>query len=207
MEKKCIRGKSVENATGQNRNTICLNGQWKNIFKTQCKDYYWEFVNQITHIPKAQYKWNEYMSIDPAAWPDFYQLPYLITRDTSLQSFQYKIIHRFFPCNYTLSIWYKDHAECCNVCKNETDHLEHYFFSCSQLNIFWTGIERWWLQTLDISVRLNSQHVIFGLINAFDDPIIDIFNLCILIAKWHIYKCKKDNDQPSFNTCPEYIQL
>jgi len=202
--KKCIKGKAVESRTCQKRHSINLNGRWKNVFNAQCRDYYWEFVSKFPYVPKAQYKWHEYMAIDQAAWPDYYQLPYLITRDTTLQSFQYKILHRFFPCNYTLSIWYKDQSAFCNVCKNETDHLEHYFFSCPHLSIFWTSIERWWLKSLDISVRLDTQIVMFGLVNAFDDRIIDIFNLSILIAKWHIYRCKKDNDEPSFY---EYLRL
>jgi len=201
--KKCVKGKPVDSSIKLKNDMVCVKGQWKTILKTQCKDFYWEFVSRLAQAPTAEQKWNKYMYIDQAEWPDLYQLPYLTTRDTALQSFQYRILHRFFPCNYTLSIWYSDHTACCNSC-DEVDYLEHYFFSCPQLDIFWGSIERWWLQILEITVSLNSKCVLFGLINFEDDAIIDIFNLCILLGKWHIYNCKQNNENPSFY---EYLRL
>ena len=70
--------------------------------------------------------------------------------------------------------------------------------------MLWKGIERWWLQILQTSVKLNSAYVLFGIVNTEDDSIIDIFNLCILLAKWHIYNCKKNNGEPSFL---EYLKM
>ena len=38
----------------------------------------------------------------------------------------------------------------------------------------------------------------FGITNTDNDEVIDIFTLCLLLSKWHIYTCKKGGDTPSF---------
>ena len=194
--KKLVMDKPVKNDSVMTKeNMILLGGQWSPLAKATCKDFYKEFVIREKQIPKAQLKWNNNYTND-LEWPEIYKLPYLTTRDTALQSFQYKILHRFFPCNYTLSIWYGDQSPTCSNCENE-DNLEHYFFLCSTIQQFWTGIEKWWLQALHSSVSLNPCHVLFGLVNPGEDIVINIFNLCILYGKWHIFKCKQNGSNPS----------
>ena len=56
---------------------------------------------------------------------------------TDIYSFQYKIINRFFPCNYKLSIWYSEISNMCQSCCKEVDTLVHYFVYCADVVIFW----------------------------------------------------------------------
>ena len=46
-------------------------------------------------------------------------------------------------------------------------------------------------------MKLSAKYVLLGIPNHNDDKYIDIFNLCILYAKWYIYQCKL-NDQKLF---------
>lgn len=154
-------------------------------------------------MSKSEEKWKSYLHTEYTHWQDHYVIPFNVCRETSLQTFQYKIFHRFFPCNYTLSIWYKDKNKVCNYC-NETDYLDHYFFSCSYVKPLWLSIQGWWQTTLEMSIQLNASCILLGLPNPNGDNTIDILNLCILYAKWYIFACKKDN---VLLFLPNYIKI
>ena len=51
------------------------------------------------------------------------------TTETFLQSLQFKIIHRYFPCNYRLHLWNIVEDSKCTYC-NIVDTLNHYFAEC-----------------------------------------------------------------------------
>ena len=170
---------------------IKIKDKMKDIKDMTCKDIYWEYISSVGAHPTAEAKWAEYIDLDED-WEHLYVIPYRVCRETYLQSFQFKIVNRFFPCNYTLSKWYKEQSPQCNQCDG-IDYLEHYFYLCEPVNSFIHSMERWWLSTLEVSMKLNAKYVLFGIPNHNDDMFIDIFNLCILYAKWYIYQCKQNN--------------
>ena len=170
-----------------------INDVTYNLDNIKCKDYYWEFTSLLSMVPTCEQKWSKYLEMEGMCWQDIYTIPFTVTRETYVQSFQYKILHRFYPCNYTLSNWYKDHSPTCSYC-DDIDFLEHYFFECIELKGFWQSVEYWWKSTLSVTFKLKSCNVIFGIVNSFQDPIIDIINYCILYAKYYIHlkKTKKE---------------
>ncbi len=89
-------------------------------------------------------KWTETYDIDDTDWQEIFMLPYTICNETDLQSFQYKIINRFLPCNYTLSIWYNNILETCQYCHNNIDTLVHYFVHCQDVTVFRKQFEKMW---------------------------------------------------------------
>ena len=105
---------------------------------------------------------------------------------------QYRILHRFYPCNYLVAKWSGEVQETCQFC-NVKDLLEHYFYECKELTLFWNGLAKWWLINLGCTFKLNAEYVIFGLNNEFKDETLDIVNYCILIAKSYIVECKKNS--------------
>ena len=169
-----------------NAMTVTLNDQCKSIETVTCNDFYWEFISQIPAEPSSQKKWKKYLDTSDIEWEYLYKLPYILTRATVIQSFQYKIFHRFYPCNYMLSIWFKNESSLCNFCNEEIDYLEHFFYSCKDTNHFWNKMEQWWQVKFKTSIKLDKKLVLFGMPNLLNDHMINIFNLCILWAKWYI---------------------
>ena len=66
----------------------------------------------------AQYTWEElyyyYYDFD---WKYIYTLPYRVARETSIQSLQYKILHRYIGCNDNMFKWGKREDKLCVNCK------------------------------------------------------------------------------------------
>ena len=156
------------------------------------KDFYWNFIEKIRKKPKAEEKWNKYIEMENDNWSDYHIAPYIITRDTALQSMQYKIIHRFYPCNYTLSVWYKDKSSKCNYC-DQVDYLEHYFYECGSVHSFWCSLQKWWKNSFGVNFALDAKVVLFGLYNPDSDNVLNAINYCILLAKWYIAECRRNS--------------
>ena len=173
---------------------VNIEGKYIDIDNIKCKQTYRAFISLLKQDPTAVHKWRETYDIDQDTWKYYFMLPFNVCIDTELQSLQYKIIHRFFPCNYTLSIWFDDIQSLCqlNGCTGKVDTLQHYFFYCTSVAEFWNAFMRFWRIQVGFSFALNELDVIFGVLNPFNYNQIDVLNYCIFYAKLYIYKCKSD---------------
>ena len=176
-----------------------------NISTLRCKDFYWEFISLIDSVPCSELKWSEYFGLNVINWEDYYVIPYNVCRETFLQSFQYKIQHRYYPCNYTLSIWYVAHSSKCDIC-DAVDNLEHFFFYCQTVRALWSMIIVWWRNIIGFSINISSFDVLFGIPNENGDKSIDFMNLSILYGKYYIHMCKKNNSQIFFMDYIKYVK-
>ena len=173
--------------------SICVTINKKSIplEKLTCKDVYWDYIREISDIPKAEKKWEKYLNLNDFVWQEYYYIPYIVCRETHIQSLQYKIFNRFFPCRYTLSIWYENESPYCNCCNESIDLLEHYFYYCPDVYLFWKSLMTWWSKTFDINIPIDVTSVLFGIPNFGNDKVLYFMNFCLIYAKWYIYCSKK----------------
>ena len=173
---------------------VKIGNSWKPIEKLYCKELYWEYVNRIVEKPTAIHKWEEsfyYINFD---WKYTFTMPYVTCKETSLQSLQYKILHRFFPCNYIVHKWYPHHSALCSDCNLE-DTIEHYFYECSIALKFWIQFYKWWKNVTLCNINLCLHDIIFGVFNPTNCLLIKSLNFCILLGKSFIYKKKKKSQE------------
>ena len=89
-------------------------------------DIYNLFRNEIADAPTVEKKLKKCFSADIDTTLIYSKLPYKITRSTTLQYFQYKVTHGYFPTNAHLNkIKIKD-TNLCELCV-EVDTLDHFF--------------------------------------------------------------------------------
>ena len=174
------------------------------LVEMKCKDFTILFLDKISQQPAAEEKWNEIFTPNLLDWHVYYKLPYVVTRDTGLQSLQYKIIHRIFPCNYWLSIW-NNVSELCNYC-NQKDTLQHYFYLCRTLQPLWKSLSKWWLNNLGCTFNLSEKEILLGIDNVNSDDMIDSINYCILVVKSYIRECRQSGQAPNLYGCLHFIK-
>ena len=140
------------------------------------------------------------MKLGEDEWGSIFRLPYRICSETDLQAFQYKIINRFFPCNYTLSIWYSDITNICQYCHQQSDTLVYYFVFCTEsvVAMFWKQFGKMWKRIFEFWFPLSELDILFGIQNETCDKIIDTLNYCVLFAKFYIYGTKKSESKVFF---------
>jgi hypothetical protein len=170
--------------TEQYQYSIMCDGNIRDLLTTSTKHIYNAYVKINYEKPTAVAKWEEnYCLYDD--WKQIFKLPYSCTRETQLQAFQYRILHRFLTCNKWLNDRSLVDSNMCNYCDN-IDTIEHYIFECANVKQFWSKLENWWNDTSKHKAILTLKHVIFGLyydINHFAN-----INYIILLAKFYIYR-------------------
>ena len=154
---------------------------------TQCKDYYKEFVNIKGERPTALYRWEEMYYYADFDWPVLFKISYKFTRETDVQSLQFKIINRYIPCKENLYLWGKESSNKCGLC-NEIDTIEHFFAQCSYNRVFWQRVSTLVQRALDINIKLYDLDIIFGLPG--EEDVFQIINFCILYGKKYIFDCR-----------------
>ncbi len=143
------------------------------------------FDVRAIHTPlTALDRWQGIYCIEENNWSDTFKLSYFCTRETKLQSLQFKIMHRIIPCKK----WLRDkkviNSPSCEMCKE--DDMTHHFTECSGLNNLWNIFENWWNRTSTYQIQLSNKLIMFGIY--YDDTFYKNVNYVILLAKWYIHR-------------------
>ncbi len=122
-----------------------------------------------------------------------FKIPFLCTRETSIQTFQYKVIHRTLPSNEWLKNIRIKTNDIWSYCNN-INTISHFRINCNSNKLFWKGWARWWLSITSFNIRMEEhihESILFGFSESSDNVI--VINYCILYAKQYIYLEKLNN--------------
>jgi hypothetical protein len=139
-------------------------------------------------------KLQQELGIAEDEWEAILTIPKCITH-TKIQVFQYKLLFNLLPCNLYLNRISKSDTDRCLVC-NKLDDAAHYLFECPRVVPFWNSFMNWWNTMTTGTTYLDKRSAITGFIGK--NPELQTLNACLLIAKWHIYKCNLKESQPFF---------
>jgi hypothetical protein len=165
-----------------------------------CNNIYCFFVETKKRLPTCITKWQEtypkFNDADHRLWENIFSLSFKITRETKLQSFQYKLIHRIISCRKRLfNIKIVDDPACL-FCESKIDDLKHFMLSCPKAKSFWQSFFAWWNRLSEVKIPLDyldlGESILFGF--QIDEEVFSVLNYCILIAKFYVYKQKLFQD-------------
>ena len=125
-------------------------------------------------------------------WGKIYLLPRVTTIDSSLRSFQYKILNNTLYLNERLFKFNIVDSPLCSLCKQENESVIHLFAICSEARSLWDQLSTWTSsQNIILPPNLVPQVVILGV---WDGKIqnLTLVNHLILIFKRYIYLKRKD---------------
>ena len=156
------------------------------ICKASTKMIYESIIISKYVRPTALIKWSEQFEIDESDWSSIFQLPFKTTRETKLQTLQYKLIHRIIPCKKWLFNQKVISYPYCTSCSEECiENIQHLFIQCSKPKEFWKNLESWWNRSLEPKIQLTNKHILFGIYYDLHDFI--TVNYIIILAKWFIF--------------------
>ena len=109
-----------------------------------------------------------------------YSLPFLITKDSKLIAFQFKIIHHILPTKSSLFRAGITESDICSLCAIEKQTLNHLLYHC-------TGdrFTSWWYQKFKQVLFLTESNILYGWHNNIKNK--QALNVTLLIAKFHIF--------------------
>ena len=133
---------------------------------------------------------------------NIYGLPFNCVKETKIQCFQYKLLHRILPSNkFLYQIRYIDKPNC-SFCDNEDETLEHLFFQCQYVFSLWESLKVYLQVNIDLNLNLSLQTILFGIV---DQTSAKSANYIILMTKYYIYLCKCNNSKLNVNTALKFI--
>ena len=91
-----------------------------------------------------------------------YTLPFLITKDSKLIAFQYKIIHHILPTKSSLFRAGITDSDICFLCATEKQTINHLLYHCTVSKAFWDRFTSWWYQKFKQVVNLNESNILYG---------------------------------------------
>jgi len=128
------------------------------------------------------------MDAPDTLWEDIFCTSFRTTRETKLQSLQFKLIYRVIPCAKRLYDWKLKENPNCKYC-NECDDLRHFFLRCNVVEAFWKNFFNWWDNLGILKIILDEfieESILFGFWSNLEA--IKVLNYLILQAKFYIYR-------------------
>ena len=177
---------------------IHFNGTLLPLNKCTTRFIYECYVQTKYVTPTSVLKWktlHEDFDMSEEEWTDVFLRPYICLRETKLQSFQYKIIHRIINCNKKLFDMRIKNSPLCTYC-DQTDDIGHFFFLCKDVYEFWREICTWWntldYDGVDFPAYPNVKTIIFGSQDVTEG--VAVLNFCIFHIKYYIYRQRLFHD-------------
>ena len=101
---------------------------WKNIIqKVTSKELYWIIITTVEHKPTSQ-KYSEKkfsnLSLD---WKEIYMTVRIVSSNTNMRCFQYKVLSNAHFPNKKLFLFKKSNLPSCSFCKEEDETVFHLF--------------------------------------------------------------------------------
>ena len=160
------------------------------------KEIYNKLICEKITEPTATNKWLvSYPFLEKINWKAIYEIPFSITKETYLHTFQFKILNRIMNCNEKLKTWAIKTSEKCSYC-DHCDTIEHHLFECHTSRKLWDQLEKWFADTLQIFHEFTICEIIFGVINIEKHK--NTLNYTILLTKWYINNTKTQNKELLF---------
>lgn len=155
------------------------------------KVLYSALIKELKPKITSQGKWNEIFPVDEMSaddyWTEVYKMPYLVARDTKLQAFHFRVVHRFLPCNKFLQNIRIRGDDDCNFCQ-QSDTIQHFLYSCPTVKKFWSDVTAWFDREAGIQLNISMRAFLFGIPKAA--PHAKVINFLALFAKFFIYRQK-----------------
>ena len=127
-------------------------------------------------------------------WTAIYMLPSLVTHNTYMISFQYKILNNILYLNKKLHIFGKKPSPLCSFCNLYDKTLFHIFYKCDRVKFLWSELVQYFQNTLILPT--SPQTAILGILdfvsnNSFFENNKILINHILLIFKLYVYKSRE----------------
>lgn len=149
-----------------------------------------DLVTQSPMVSTAFRRWTEGVEDikieNEQEWQKICSRNFLSSRETKLQSLQYKLINRIVPYGVHLKQLRIRETDECSICQQK-DTVVHFFFRCQMVQTFWARICEWFKQAVNLYLdKLTPKEFLFGLPKACHGS--RVINLILMQTRFYIFR-------------------
>ena len=163
---------------------------------------FYEILTHNNSLPNCCQKWSVKLN-ETIIWKKVFLQIHNI-KDVKLKWLQMRIVHRIIGTNIVLKEMGITDSDKCNFCSDIKDHIEHIFWQCVHVNIFWKKIEDTLKSKCAININLTQNLILFG--TEQETRTDSVLDFLIILGKMFIYKCKIDRRLPTFHGFELYVK-
>ena len=186
-------GKKFFDCNDINENDLCQNhhvikgARILSLDQLSSKEIYSILTSNIVNKPTSNIYFEKLFENTTLDWNKIYLSPRLATIDTTLRSFQYKILNNVLFLNKKLYPFGIINTALCSFCNTLEETPIHIFFDCVHVKCIWERLRMKFRN--DFILPSLTQTAILGLYNEANDN----YNLghILLILKYYIYISRK----------------
>ncbi|CDQ98504.1 unnamed protein product, partial [Oncorhynchus mykiss] len=156
-------------------------------------------------VPYVMPYWNGF--IDNICWKKVWMLPHTYLLVNKINEVSFKIIHKYYPANHYMNKFKENINSNCSFCNDHLETVLHLFWHCIHVRKLWQDISRFIIEHIYEDVTLLWRDVMLGVFTYDRNKLkhFYVINFIILLAKFHIHKCKFTNKKTHFLTLQKYI--
>jgi len=160
------------------------------------RDFYnWLNVKIRTKEPTGPKCWSKKLPLQKDVWTKIFKSLRNIYRESKLEEFQFKFIHRMIVTirkNYSDYFGIKADDECLYC--GDKDSIEHYFVKCTFTKLFSHKVLNWFNHVNACQFSPTIEETLFGITaSSHDTTITRKFNYTTLFMRHHIYSSKSNS--------------
>ena len=175
-----------------------------NVKMLKSKDIYWNLMAKDVIEPTCVKAWSERLNLceDTKYWKSVYTLPLLCIKDIRVREFQHKILHRYYPCQSTVSKWDPDTSQLCTLCHNDVANITHTFYNCVHVKSFWKEVEKHVNQMPHFEIEITCTQALMGFVPYTEKN--KCLNHCVMYAKYFIHRERRKQTKPLYTVFRNY---
>ena len=149
---------------------------------------YSNLISPLCTQPRALVKWEHLFNTD-LNWQSIFLAPFASLRETKLQYFQLRFLHRILGTNSYLFRLHLRNDSLCSFCGIEDESIDHLFWNCEVVSNFILDVELSFLGRIFV---FSKQDIFFGYKLLSKHP----YNFLIFHLKYYLYGKKLDSEPP-----------
>lgn len=153
---------------------------------------YKQIVTKFYSPPTCCTKWNNSFPELMNRWQLIFRIPFISLRETKLQYFQYRFLHRILGTNELRHRMKIIESPCCTFCGDQTETIDHLFWECQVTSSFILDVEQC---ILGRQFFFTKEDIFFGYKLLLKHP----YNFLIFHMKYYIFGKKIKEDIPLFD--------
>ena len=169
--------------------------------------YLYHILNDCTGDPSdCEQKWCQKLNQDHDInfWKQIYKINFFTIYDNSVIWFQYRIIRRILGTQEFLHKIKQSDSDICRLCGQYCETITHLFVVCNKVNSLWKNLQTWIETKTGSAFNFSDTDKILGC--AFIEHSFWPVNFILLITRFYIFKCAKDNKTLSLSQLQKLIK-